>query len=437
MEALACAVQRYAWGKLGRDSAVARVKEAGDASFVVSAAEPYAEIWMGTHPNGPATLVSSGESLYDYLQRPENASAVGSVPEGYPATDVPFMFKVLSIRTALSIQAHPDKTFAPILHARQPDIYKDPNHKPEMCVALTSLEAMKGFRPLSEIRSHLQQYPELYSLVGPEAAERFIALSSPPVSEEETAAAQEAREAKALESLFGAFLRCPADRAQTSVQSVVDRLRSSGGGGGGGESSYLTELILRLHDDYPGDTGIFGPLLLNCLQLTPGQAFFMQANEPHAYISGDIVEVMALSDNVVRAGLTPKFKDVETLCSMIEYRCVPDLSACLVAPILVDPFCTLYRPPASSCQEFEVELVTLPAGHGEPYVLQAHNCASILLFVSGARGQHWVQDSAASPQPLHDGAIYFLAAGKSLTIVAADAQVPICLYRAHINLGTS
>ena len=28
---------------------------------------------------------------------------------------------------------------------------------------------------------------------------------------------------------------------------------------------------------------------------------------------------MALSDNVVRAGLTPKFKDVKTLCDMLHY----------------------------------------------------------------------------------------------------------------------
>jgi mannose-6-phosphate isomerase len=66
--------------------------------------------------------------------------------------------------------------------------------------------------------------------------------------------------------------------------------------------------------------GVLLPALLNTLDLAPGQCFFMGPNEPHAYISGDCVEIMALSDNVVRSGLTPKFKDVATLCSMLHYR---------------------------------------------------------------------------------------------------------------------
>ena len=50
------------------------------------------------------------------------------------------------------------------------------------------------------------------------------------------------------------------------------------------------------------------------------QALYLAANEPHAYISGDCVECMATSDNVVRAGLTPKFKDVDVLCNMLTYN---------------------------------------------------------------------------------------------------------------------
>ena len=57
---------------------------------------------MGTHPTGPAKVVRSGEFLRDWLKN--NISAVGNVPEGYPENDLPYMFKVLSIRTALSIQ---------------------------------------------------------------------------------------------------------------------------------------------------------------------------------------------------------------------------------------------------------------------------------------------------------------------------------------------
>ena len=50
---------------------------------------------------------------------------------------------------------------------------------------------------------------------------------------------------------------------------------------------------------------------------------FLKADDIHAYISGDIIECMASSDNVVRAGFTPKFKDVSTLTNMLTYSYAP------------------------------------------------------------------------------------------------------------------
>ena len=82
----------------------------------------------------------------------------------------------------------------------------------------------------------------------------------------------------------------------------------------------LSSPILRLNQQYPNDIGVFSPLFTNYIQLQPGQSFFIGANELHAYLSGECVECMALSDNVVRAGLTPKFKDCETLCNMLVYK---------------------------------------------------------------------------------------------------------------------
>lgn len=46
---------------------------------------------------------------------------------------------------------------------------------------------------------------------------------------------------------------------------------------------------------------------------------FLGANVPHAYLDGNCIECMACSDNVVRAGLTPKLIDVDTLVGMLEY----------------------------------------------------------------------------------------------------------------------
>jgi len=59
--------------------------------------------------------------------------------------------------------------------------------------------------------------------------------------------------------------------------------------------------------------------LLNFMRLERGKALFLGPNEPHAYVSGDMMECMAASDNTVRAGLTSKFRDVDTLCSMLTY----------------------------------------------------------------------------------------------------------------------
>lgn len=60
---------------------------------------------MGTHPSGPAYLIESKNiSLLDWIK--EHPGVVGDVPEGYPTNDLPFLFKILSVQTALSIQVN-------------------------------------------------------------------------------------------------------------------------------------------------------------------------------------------------------------------------------------------------------------------------------------------------------------------------------------------
>ena len=72
-------------------------------------------------------------------------------------------------------------------------------------------------------------------------------------------------------------------------------------------------MVLRLEQQYPGDVGVLAAFLMNFVTLNPGEALCLGANELHAYVSGDCIECMATSDNVVRAGLTPKKRDVKTL----------------------------------------------------------------------------------------------------------------------------
>ena len=80
------------------------------------------------------------------------------------------------------------------------------------------------------------------------------------------------------------------------------------------------QLVLRLEKQYPGDVGVISAFFFNYVKLNPGEALYLGANEPHAYLYGECIECMATSDNVVRAGLTPKHRDVQTLCSMLTYK---------------------------------------------------------------------------------------------------------------------
>ena len=298
---LTCMVQHYDWGKRGKYSTVAKIKS---RACLVDANMPYAELWMGTHPSGPARISTSNEFLLDWLK--DNPSAIGRVPEGYPSGDLPFLFKVLSINTALSIQAHPDKALAQELHAKYPNIYKDPNHKPEMAIALTPFEAMSGFRPVEEIKENLLRFPELRHIIGEDVCDQFLAFEGDKNSEYGFSVM--------LQVLFRRFMECEDDIAQYQVTQLVTRISearspaprtsrsrttstvSSSGSGGGdnddtctsffSEESYVKSLIVRLNKDYPNDRGALCPLLLNCLRLAEGEAFFMGPNEPHAYISG-------------------------------------------------------------------------------------------------------------------------------------------------------
>ena len=91
---------------------------------------------------------------------------------------------------------------------------------------------------------------------------------------------------------------------------------------------------MRLAEQYPGDVGVLSAFFFNYIELVPGQAIYLDANEPHAYLSGECLECMVTSDNVVRAGLTPKYIDTNTLCGMLTYKQV-DQSLPHILPFLL------------------------------------------------------------------------------------------------------
>uniref|UniRef100_A0A2P2JTQ6 mannose-6-phosphate isomerase n=1 Tax=Rhizophora mucronata TaxID=61149 RepID=A0A2P2JTQ6_RHIMU len=153
IQRLKCSVQNYDWGKRGAESRVARLYALNSGSSIEED-KPYAEFWIGTHESGPSLLLENGVdngasigsrnlSLKEWTAK--NPNVLGRKVLDKWGCDLPFLFKVLSVAKALSIQAHPDKKLAKQLHKERPDIYKDGNHKPEMALAITNFEALCGF----------------------------------------------------------------------------------------------------------------------------------------------------------------------------------------------------------------------------------------------------------------------------------------------------
>ena len=104
---LQCKVQNYEWGKLGLDSTVAKLLSSAHPDIAIDQSQPYAELWMGTHPNGPSVIIDRDVLLSEYIK--DNLDAIGPEVKKKFGVGVPFLFKILSIRKALSIQAHPKK----------------------------------------------------------------------------------------------------------------------------------------------------------------------------------------------------------------------------------------------------------------------------------------------------------------------------------------
>lgn len=337
---------------------------------------PQAELWLGAHPDGPATVAKAtpkGQTLIDLIESdPE--------PYGVCGGQLPFLLKVLAIGAPLSLQVHPDRAQAEAGFAAEEAAglprdardrnYGDPNHKPELLVALSEVTALSGFRPLGEVRADLAALATAAAGPGRVAIEWAIsrcnsAGSGGPGADErvrgelmawslgggtqagEALAAIErvaGRDAERPESPGGsggsagpagsggsAGLGAPLPTAPGEVAGaaaashrahrarLVPGERAAGRGVGvDGLDPRRLAALQTLSAAYPGDPGIFVSLLLHLVHLDPGEAIYLGARQLHAYMSGIAVEVMAASDNVLRAGLTQKHVDVPELMRIVD-----------------------------------------------------------------------------------------------------------------------
>lgn len=384
---------------------------------------------MGTHPSLPSKDLETGRSLVD-LVADNQALQGGDISSKYK-NKLPFLFKVLSINKALSIQAHPNKKLAEQLHAKDPKNYPDDNHKPEMTLAITPFEGLCGFRPLKEIAHFLATLPPLRELVGESDAKGLEAVAqqdSPDLSD-----------AKArLKAAFSHLMKSDRGLVANKSKALVE-LAASGSitpGPSVNTPEELAELVQRCNSQFPQDIGLFVLFFLNFVKLQPGQAMYLKADDIHAYISGDIIECMASSDNVIRSGFTPKFQDVNTLTDILTYDHDPPEQQ-LLQPVDY-PYVTLnstayssnsesllYDPPI---EEFSVVRTVLKRT-GAKATFEGIAGPSIIIATSGAG----TISVGPKKEDLKEGYVYFVGATAELVIESTSDE--LVTFRAFCEIG--
>ncbi|KAJ1718029.1 Mannose-6-phosphate isomerase [Coemansia biformis] len=269
-----------------------------------------------------------------------------------------------------------------------------------MAIALTEFTAMSGFRPLAEIAGYLNSYPEFRALVP--SAQRF----------QQAIGAGSVAEREALMALFAELMGADGDGVKEQLELLLARTRESG--------AEEDRLVRQLSSEYPGDVGVFCVFVLNVLELAPGEAFYMGPNDPHAYISGDCVECMATSDNVVRAGLTPKLRDVPVLLDMLTYEYgTPE--AKLLRPAPVAGGTLIYDPPI---EEFAVLCTRVAPSHTEE--LPAVDGPRVLIVADGRGSMAVCAESFA----LEPGTVFYIYPNSPVALSAAGGQ-PLVTYAAQ------
>lgn len=297
MQKLINSVQNYAWGS---KTALTELYGIANPSH-----QPMAELWMGAHPKSSSQVQGTdGQtiSLREAIEQDKSTLLGDAVAKRFG--ELPFLFKVLCAAQPLSIQVHPNKHNSEIGFAKENAAgipmdaaernYKDPNHKPELVFALTPFLAMNAFREFSEIAALLQPVSGAHPAIA-----HFL----------------QAPDAERLSQLFAGLLNMQGDEKSRALAVLKSALNSQQG--------EPWQTIRLIADVYPDDSGLFSPLLLNVVKLNPGEAMFLFAETPHAYLQGVALEVMANSDNVLRAGLTPKYIDIPELVANVKFVAKP------------------------------------------------------------------------------------------------------------------
>jgi mannose-6-phosphate isomerase len=365
----------------------------------VPADRPHAELWVGAHPDEPS-LLADGRPLNQAISADPDALLGRAVVERFGAR-LPFLLKVLAADSPLSLQAHPtteqaEAGFAAEEAAGVPRddatrTFKDPFHKPELLLALTTFEALCGFRPVDGSLHCLAklQVPELKPTIA----------------------------ALARGGLRAAIPQLLALSGKRRIELVSAVAEAAGRFVAAHDPQFINTYrwASSLAQAYPGDPGVVISLLCNHLKLAPGEAVYLPAGNLHAYLSGAGIEVMASSDNVLRGGLTGKHVDLAALIEVLDFT---DGKVPVLHPVL-GPGGLRYPVPV---EDFDLTRCQLDAQSG---TLTAKG-PQVLLCTEGTA----VLASADGELTLAKGQSAFVPAGAPV-----NARGPAVLYRATTNLS--
>ncbi|MEU3950374.1 mannose-6-phosphate isomerase, class I [Streptomyces sp. NPDC029526] len=381
MDRLDNTIRPYAWGSTTAIPRLLGTEPTG---------EPQAEMWMGAHPGAPSRTARG--TLAEIIDAaPEQELGAAAVARFGPR--LPFLLKLLAAGAPLSLQVHPDLDQAkagyadeerrgvPVTAAHR--TYKDANHKPELVCALTEFDGLCGFRdPL--------RAAELLDGLGVDSLKPYVDLLH---ARPEDAALREV--------LTAVLTADPEEMARTVAETAAacDRL-------GGDYAPYA-----GIAHHHPGDPGVIAAMLLNHVRLQPGEALYLDAGVPHAYLDGLAVEIMANSDNVLRCGLTPKHVDVPELLRIVRFEA---RDAGILRPEAAPDGEEVYETPTD---EFRLSRYVLPEG-GATHDLTL-DTAQILLCTAGTvrAGEH----------DLTPGTSVFVPAGERAEVTGAGT-----LFRATV-----
>jgi mannose-6-phosphate isomerase len=376
-------VQPYAWGSR---YAIAEIQ-----GRPAPTPGPEAELWMGAHPAAPSGLHrGSREVTLDQViaADPERELGPGCTARFGPR--LPFLLKILAPQQALSIQVHPDRAQAEAGYRAEAARgiapgerdYADDWPKPELLCALTRFEALAGFRPADDILALLTDLDE------PQLQPVAASLAAAPGPDGQAAALRQ-------------VLGWPADQRDQLLAGVLAACARVAAAGG--RYAAACTAVLGIATDHPGDLGLVAALLLNYTVLEPGEALYMAAGGLHAYIKGVGVELMANSDNVLRAGLTGKRIDVPELLRLVD----PAVPVPVIHPRPLAAHVAEYDTPAPEFQLYRLD----PAG-GDVGLPDAG--PRIVLCIEGA-----------ATLRAHDGDSVKLGRGESCFVPAADGDVTV------------